>query len=264
MAQRRVDRSAGSHFRRSEETRHDLRPDRRFGLAFRRRIPQRGRASAGGTDRRAEARRPDHVRNLALRDLQHGRSGRHGAFPGPHVRTAGPQASTRPDGRPRRGDRPVRPTRQRGHLGKCSRRKIRILRTGEGQCLRERDQRRTRRRRTDPQPHGQAGREQIPAPHVRHDPGENRAAERAHPLDVHRLDGARRMQLGHRYPRRVQKAARVRHLPLPALHDVQGGPPGRRFGLQLRRRQNPRIRRRNPPDALRLRTDQSRIAARTL
>ena len=61
------------------------------------------------------------------------------------------------------------------------------------------------------------------------------------------------------------KAARVRHLPYLPFMMFKVGLPKRRFGTMNRwRRQNPRIRRRNPPDALRLRTDQSRIAARTL
>ncbi|MFQ8805176.1 MAG: hypothetical protein ACLR8Y_08890 [Alistipes indistinctus] len=78
----------------------------------------------------------------------------------------------------------------------------------EGRCQpARRDQRAPGAAGADPQPHmdKQAVNKYL-HPHVRHDQAKTGPLSSLHPLDVHRLDGARRMQLGRRYPRRSSKS----------------------------------------------------------
>ena len=75
VAEQGVDRHARRGFRPGRETRHDLRPDRRLGLAFRRRVPQRRRTRPGDGRRRRKARRTARVHHIGLLAAQGGRPG---------------------------------------------------------------------------------------------------------------------------------------------------------------------------------------------
>ena len=75
-----------------------------------------------------------------------------------------------------------------------------FLCTGQSKCLCQCHQR-LRGCRSDSQPHGQSGSQQVPASHVRYDSGQNYwPVEKPYPLHVHRLDGIGGVQLGVGHP----------------------------------------------------------------